>query len=118
MANPMRPVATAEARVIQVRTVRAGESVSYGRALKLDRDSRLAIVSAGYADGYMRSQSSGGVRSRAPSAAFLKATVTSALRSTPVPELTWPSWKRNQRPISSSRAMNCAVRFFSFSRAR
>ncbi len=61
MANPMRPVVTAEARVIQVRTVRAGESVSYGRAMKLTRDSRLAIVSAGYADGYMRSQSSGGV---------------------------------------------------------
>ncbi len=35
MANPMRPVATAEARVIQVRTVRAGESVSYGHALQL-----------------------------------------------------------------------------------
>ncbi|ACE90481.1 alanine racemase protein [Rhizobium etli CIAT 652] len=61
MANPMRPVATAEARVIQVRTVKAGETVSYGRALQLPRDSRLAIVSAGYADGYMRSQSSGGV---------------------------------------------------------
>lgn len=61
MVNPMRPVATAEARVIQVRTVSAGESVSYGRALRLTRDSRLAIVSAGYADGYMRSQSSGGV---------------------------------------------------------
>ncbi len=61
MKNPMRPVVTAEARVIQVRTVKAGESVSYGRALKLTRDSRLAIVSAGYADGYMRSQSSGGV---------------------------------------------------------
>jgi alanine racemase len=61
VANPMRPVATAEARVIQVRTVRAGESVSYGRALQLARDSRLAIVSAGYADGYMRSLSSGGV---------------------------------------------------------
>jgi alanine racemase len=60
-ANPMRPVATAEARIIQVRTVKAGESVSYGRALQLTRDSRLAIVSAGYADGYMRSQSSGGV---------------------------------------------------------
>ncbi|AJD40685.1 alanine racemase [Rhizobium gallicum bv. gallicum R602sp] len=61
MANPMRPVATAQARVIQVRTVRAGESVSYGRTLRLDRDSRLAVVSAGYADGYMRSQSSGGI---------------------------------------------------------
>lgn len=61
MANPMRPVATAEARIIQVRTVKAGESVSYGRAMQLRRDSRLAIVSAGYADGYMRGQSSGGV---------------------------------------------------------
>jgi len=61
MANPMRPVATAEARIIQTRSVRAGETVSYGRALQLTRDSRLAIVSAGYADGYMRSQSSAGV---------------------------------------------------------
>jgi alanine racemase len=61
MANPMRPVLTAEARVIQVRTVNAGEFVSYGRALQLTRNSRLAIVSAGYADGYMRSQSSRGV---------------------------------------------------------
>lgn len=64
VANPMRPVATAEARVVQVRTVKAGESVSYGRALQLARDSRLAIVSAGYADGYMRSLSSGGVALR------------------------------------------------------
>lgn len=61
VANPMRPVATAEARIIQVRQVKAGEAVSYGRAMQLTRDSRLAIVSAGYADGYMRSQSSGGV---------------------------------------------------------
>ena len=61
MANPMRPVATAESRIIQTRSVKAGETVGYGRALQLTRDSRLAIVSAGYADGYMRSQSSAGV---------------------------------------------------------
>lgn len=61
MTNPMRPVATAEARIIQTRNVKAGETVSYGRALRLTRDSRLAIVCAGYADGYMRSQSSAGV---------------------------------------------------------
>ncbi|MBW9112821.1 alanine racemase [Rhizobium cauense] len=61
MKNPMRPVVTAEARIIQVRTVTAGQFVSYGRALQLTRDSRLAVVSAGYADGYLRSQSSGGV---------------------------------------------------------
>ncbi|ACM26032.1 alanine racemase [Agrobacterium rhizogenes] len=61
IANPMRPVATAEARIIQTRFVKAGETVGYGRAMQLTRDSRLAIVSAGYADGYMRGQSSGGV---------------------------------------------------------
>ncbi|MEZ2220840.1 alanine racemase [Rhizobium sp. RCC_161_2] len=61
IVNPMRPVATAEARIIQTRFVKAGETVGYGRAMQLTRDSRLAIVSAGYADGYMRSQSSGGV---------------------------------------------------------
>ena len=61
VANPMRSVATAEARIIQTRSVKSGETVGYGRALQLTRDSRLAIVSAGYADGYMRSQSSAGV---------------------------------------------------------
>jgi alanine racemase len=61
VANPMRPVVTAEARIIQVRTAKAGDTVSYGRAMRLSRDSRLAVVSAGYADGYLRSQSSGGV---------------------------------------------------------
>ncbi|EJL50265.1 alanine racemase [Rhizobium sp. CF122] len=61
VANPMRPVVTAEARIIQVRTAKAGDTVGYGRAMRLTRDSRLAVVSAGYADGYLRSQSSGGV---------------------------------------------------------
>ena len=61
VANPMRSVATAEARIIQTRSVKSGETVGYGRALQLTRDSRLAIVSAGYADGYMRSLSSAGV---------------------------------------------------------
>ncbi|TCM73614.1 alanine racemase [Rhizobium sp. BK068] len=61
VANPMRPVVTAEARIIQVRRAKAGDTVGYGRAMRLTRDSRLAVVSAGYADGYLRSQSSGGV---------------------------------------------------------
>jgi alanine racemase len=53
--NPMRQVAGAEARVIQIRSARAGDRVGYGAAQSLNRDSRLAILSAGYADGYMRS---------------------------------------------------------------
>lgn len=56
--NPMRPVVRLEARVIQVRRARAGTSVGYGAEQTLTRDSRLAILSVGYADGYMRAAGS------------------------------------------------------------
>ena len=67
--NPMRPVVKAEARILQIREARAGETVSYGATHTLARDSRLAIVSVGYADGYLRSGSGAGVplRSALPS---------------------------------------------------
>jgi len=60
-ANPMRPVATAQARIIQVRDAKAGETISYGATHKLTRGSRLAIASVGYADGFHRSLSGSGV---------------------------------------------------------
>ncbi|WP_117194192.1 alanine racemase [Rhizobium terrae] len=59
--NPMKPVAKAEARIIQIRDAKKGETVSYGGTYQLARDSRLAIVSVGYADGYLRSLSGSGV---------------------------------------------------------
>ena len=61
VANPMRPVVKAEARIIQIRNARQGETVSYGGTYQLSRKSRLAIVSAGYADGYLRSLSGSGL---------------------------------------------------------
>lgn len=61
MANPALPVVTAEARILQIRSAKAGESVSYGAAQTLTRDSRLAIVACGYADGYHRALSGAGV---------------------------------------------------------
>ncbi|WEZ83905.1 alanine racemase [Rhizobium sp. 32-5/1] len=72
MANPMKPVVTAEARIIQVRSVRSGETASYGASAQFSRDSRVAIVAVGYADGYHRSVSGGGValRQATPSGAF------------------------------------------------
>lgn len=51
---PLDPVVTAEARVIQVREAHEGETVGYGAAETLTRDSRVAILAAGYADGYHR----------------------------------------------------------------
>ncbi|MCM2473992.1 alanine racemase [Rhizobium sp. CG5] len=61
VANPMRPVVKAEARILQVRQAKAGETVSYGATHGLARDSRLAVASVGYADGYLRSLSGSGV---------------------------------------------------------
>ncbi len=55
----MQPVVTALARILQVRTVGAGETVGYGGELTLRRDSRIAILGAGYADGYLRAAGSG-----------------------------------------------------------
>ena len=59
--NPMRPVVKAEARILQIRDAEAGEFVSYGASHRLTRDSRLAIVGAGYADGWHRALSGSGV---------------------------------------------------------
>ncbi|MGJ8569923.1 MAG: alanine racemase [Hoeflea sp.] len=59
--NRMRTVVTAEARVLLVRHAKAGESVSYGAAHKLARDSRIAVCGVGYADGFHRSGSGAGV---------------------------------------------------------
>jgi alanine racemase len=52
--NPMRPVIELKARIAQTRTIDKGESVGYGATWTARRATRLAIVSAGYADGYFR----------------------------------------------------------------
>ncbi|WP_345822528.1 alanine racemase [Methylobacterium fujisawaense] len=57
--NPMRPVIGLRARVMQTRSVPAGTPVGYGHAAKVGRDSRLATVAIGYADGFFRSTAGG-----------------------------------------------------------
>jgi alanine racemase len=63
--NPMRQVVTAEARILQVRPVAAGDVVSYGATHVCPRDGKVAILAAGYADGWHRSLSGSGVPLRA-----------------------------------------------------
>ncbi len=53
-ANPMHPVVELKARIIQIRNVDRGESVGYGATWTARRQTRLAIIAAGYADGYFR----------------------------------------------------------------
>ena len=56
--NPMRPVVRLDVKIIQVRQAKAGDTVGYGGEFKLARDSRLAVISAGYADGIPRASGS------------------------------------------------------------
>ncbi len=66
----LRQVVHLRARVIDLRDVLAGETVSYGATWTAARPTRIATISAGYADGYRRQLSNrgevliGGVRCR------------------------------------------------------
>ncbi|WP_127091209.1 alanine racemase [Aquabacter cavernae] len=51
---PLKPVVRLEVPVIQVRHGLPGDTVGYGAAQRLGRDSRIAILSFGYADGFLR----------------------------------------------------------------
>ena len=55
----LRPVLSLKAKVILLREIEKGDSVGYGRAFVADRDSLIAILPIGYADGYPRSLSCG-----------------------------------------------------------
>jgi alanine racemase len=55
--NPMRPVVELKARIVQIRNVDRGETVGYGGTWTARRPTRLAVVAAGYADGYFRAAS-------------------------------------------------------------
>src|SRR5215469_6445932 len=55
--NPMKPVVELKARIVQLRNIERGETVGYGGTWTARRPTRLAIVSAGYADGYFRAAS-------------------------------------------------------------
>ena len=48
------PVATLSVPVIQCRSIATGESVGYGNSFIATRDTRIATISAGYADGIIR----------------------------------------------------------------
>ena len=53
--NPMRAVVRLDARVIQTRTIAAGDAVGYGHVFRATAPTRLATLAVGYADGWLRS---------------------------------------------------------------
>lgn len=56
----LQPVMTRLSRVTALREVKAGATVSYGATWRAPRDSELAVVACGYADGYLRALSNRG----------------------------------------------------------
>jgi alanine racemase len=50
----MLPVVGLRARILQVRSLARGDTVGYGATWTAPRAARIAIVSAGYGDGYHR----------------------------------------------------------------
>jgi alanine racemase len=54
-AELLKPTMVLEAPVIALRTIQPGETVGYGSRWQAQRESRIATVAIGYADGYPRS---------------------------------------------------------------
>lgn len=60
LPNPMQPVVALEAKILQLRTVPAGAGVGYGMSYLCTRETRVATIAVGYADGWPRHLSSRG----------------------------------------------------------
>ena len=53
----LKPVLQVKAKIAQVKTIPAGEGVSYGRKFITQKDTKVAVVGIGYADGIPRNLS-------------------------------------------------------------
>jgi alanine racemase len=58
----LRPISTLKTTISQVRTVKKGETVGYGRKGSLTRDSEIATIAIGYADGFLRAFGNGNAK--------------------------------------------------------
>jgi len=65
-SNPMKPVIELQSRILQVRHVEKGATVGYGATWTAKRDSRIAVIAAGYADGILRAASTTDGNATAP----------------------------------------------------
>lgn len=55
--NPMKPVVTLEARILQIRQIEAGDTIGYSATHRFDQPAVTATVGLGYADGFHRAHS-------------------------------------------------------------
>jgi alanine racemase len=59
LSRELKPATTLRSTISQIKTVREGETIGYGRHGKATRSMRIATVAIGYADGYSRAFSKG-----------------------------------------------------------
>ena len=57
--SSLLPVASLKTSIAQVKSISAGETISYGRSGSLTKDGKIATVRIGYADGYLRAFGNG-----------------------------------------------------------
>lgn len=62
--NPgdFRPVMSLKSVISHIKTIHAGDTVSYGRTFTADHTMQVATVPMGYADGFLRAYGTGGVK--------------------------------------------------------
>ncbi len=58
--NPMAPVVRLQGRIVQTRTIAAGDHVGYSLRYTASGERRIATVAIGYADGWLRTMSNRG----------------------------------------------------------
>ncbi len=61
ISGNLKPVSTFKTAISQIQSVKKGETVGYSRSGKLDRDSKIAIIPVGYADGIDRRLGNGNI---------------------------------------------------------
>ncbi len=59
LTDKLQVVNTLKASISQIKTVPPGETVGYGRAGRIDKTQRIATISIGYADGFLRKAGNG-----------------------------------------------------------
>ena len=52
--NALLPILEYKTRIVHIQNIKRGESVSYGSTWKADKDTVIAVLPVGYADGYRR----------------------------------------------------------------
>ncbi len=59
LQDDLKQISTLKTTIAQIKTIPAGETVGYGRKAHIDKETRIATISIGYADGYPRALGNG-----------------------------------------------------------